>query len=157
MTQIPKINIAALDQYDRALSDPNSMKAGDKRRKDKFKKLIAGALGVMLCSATREQRSCSLGDLSGAGSSTQQRRDSACRLLRFNMAVVRQLAVFNSGLSSNSVPPSTDGPVPAVQEGGAHSESSIALQKAKAGQGFAEHRTAGSGGALRSRLEEVAL
>lgn len=55
MTQIPKINVGALDQYDRALSDPNSLKTGDKRRKDKFKKLIAGTLGVMLCSATREQ------------------------------------------------------------------------------------------------------
>lgn len=94
MTQIPKINIAALDQYDRALSDPNSLKTGDKRRKDKFKKLIAGALGVMLCSTTREQCFCLLGDLSSSRSSAQQ-RDSACRvwgrgaLLHFNMAVVR--------------------------------------------------------------------
>lgn len=55
MTQIPKINTAALDQYDRTLSDPNSLKTGDKKRKDKFKKLIAGALGVMLNSSTREQ------------------------------------------------------------------------------------------------------
>lgn len=78
MTQIPKINITALDQYDHALSDPNSLKAGDKKRKDKFKKLIAGALGVMLCLATREQHLCSRGDLSCAGFSAQQRRDSAC-------------------------------------------------------------------------------
>lgn len=79
MTQIPNINVGALDQYDRALSDPNSQKAGDKRKKDKFKKLIAGALGVMLCSATREQ--CLIREMPAAGCSLVERSsaDSAKR------------------------------------------------------------------------------
>ncbi|XP_075874583.1 exportin-5 [Nelusetta ayraudi] len=55
MTQIPNINVGTLDQYDRALSDPNSQKAGDKRKKDKFKKLIAGALGTALCQQFRKE------------------------------------------------------------------------------------------------------
>lgn len=98
MTQIPNINVGTLDQYDRALSDPNSQKAGDKRKKDKFKKLIAGALGVMLFSATREQcfirempaAGCSLGERSSADSA--KRQDPACcvgeSVLQLNMAVV---------------------------------------------------------------------
>lgn len=55
MTQIPNINVEALDQYDHRLMDPNSQKVGDKKRKDQFKKLIAGTVGVMPCLATREQ------------------------------------------------------------------------------------------------------
>lgn len=58
---------------------------------------------------------------------------------------------------STLVSPPTDGPVPAVQEGGAHPESSVAVQKTKAGQGFTDHRKAGSGGALQSGLERIAL
>lgn len=55
MTQIPNINVEALDQYDHRLMDPNGQKAGDKKRKDQFKKLIAGTVGVMPHLATREQ------------------------------------------------------------------------------------------------------
>lgn len=55
MTQIPNISLEALDQYDHRLIDPNSQKLGDKRRKDQFKKLIAGTFGVMPCLAAREQ------------------------------------------------------------------------------------------------------
>lgn len=47
MTQIPNISVEALDQYDHRLMDPNAQKVGDKKRKDQFKKLIAGTVGVM--------------------------------------------------------------------------------------------------------------
>ena len=55
MTQIPNINVEALDQYDHRLMDPNAQNVGDKKRKDQFKKLIAGTIGVMPHLATREQ------------------------------------------------------------------------------------------------------
>lgn len=55
MTQIPNINVDALDQYDHRLMDPSAQKVGDKKRKDQFKKLIAGTVGVMPHLATREQ------------------------------------------------------------------------------------------------------
>lgn len=55
MTQIPNISVEALDQYDRRLIDPNAQKVGDKKRKDQFKKLIAGTVGVMPHFATRVQ------------------------------------------------------------------------------------------------------
>lgn len=53
MTQIPNISVEALDQYDHRLMDPNAQKVGDKKRKDQFKKLIAGTVGVMPLLATR--------------------------------------------------------------------------------------------------------
>ena len=56
MTQIPNISLEALDQYDQRLVDPNAQKVGDKKRKEQFKKLIAGTIGVMPHVATREQR-----------------------------------------------------------------------------------------------------
>lgn len=55
MTQIPNINMEALDHYDQRLVDPNAQKFGEKKRKDQFKKLIAGTVGVMLHLTTREQ------------------------------------------------------------------------------------------------------
>lgn len=55
MTQIPNINVEALDQYDHRLMDPNAQNVGDKKRKDQFRKLIAGTIGVMPHLATREQ------------------------------------------------------------------------------------------------------
>lgn len=55
MTQIPNINAEALDQYDHRLIDPNAQKVGEKKRKDQFKKLIAGTVGVMPHLVTREQ------------------------------------------------------------------------------------------------------
>ncbi|KAL0964643.1 hypothetical protein UPYG_G00326930 [Umbra pygmaea] len=49
MFQVPDINVEALDQYDQRLLDPNSLpKLGEKKRKDLFKKLIAGAVGKAL-------------------------------------------------------------------------------------------------------------
>lgn len=53
MAQIPNINMEALDQYDRRLVDPNAQKVGEKRRKDQFKKLIAGTVEVMPLFTTR--------------------------------------------------------------------------------------------------------
>uniref|UniRef100_A0A674BZH9 Exportin-5 n=1 Tax=Salmo trutta TaxID=8032 RepID=A0A674BZH9_SALTR len=49
MTQIPSINLEALDQYDQRLLEPSSaQKVGEKKRKDQFKKLIAGTVGKAL-------------------------------------------------------------------------------------------------------------
>lgn len=56
MTQIPNISVEALDQYDQRLVDPNAQKVGEKKRRDQFKKLIAGTVGVMPHLTTREQR-----------------------------------------------------------------------------------------------------
>lgn len=53
MAQIPNINMEALEQYDRRLIDPNAQKVGEKRRKDQFKKLIAGTVEVMSLFTTR--------------------------------------------------------------------------------------------------------
>ncbi|XP_070772253.1 exportin-5 [Enoplosus armatus] len=55
MTQIPNINMEALDQYDHRLMDPNAQKVGDKKRKDQFKKLIAGTVGKALCQQFRKE------------------------------------------------------------------------------------------------------
>ncbi|KAL7383977.1 hypothetical protein ABVT39_021708 [Epinephelus coioides] len=55
MTQIPNINVDALDQYDHRLMDPNAQKMGDKKRKDQFKKLIAGTVGKALCQQFRKE------------------------------------------------------------------------------------------------------
>ncbi|XP_041803307.1 exportin-5 [Chelmon rostratus] len=55
MTQIPNISVEALDQYDHRLIDPNAQKAGDKKRKDQFKKLIAGTVGKALCQQFRKE------------------------------------------------------------------------------------------------------
>lgn len=54
MTQIPDINLEALDQYDQRLLEPSSaQRLGEKKRKDQFKKLIAGTVGVITSPATR--------------------------------------------------------------------------------------------------------
>uniref|UniRef100_A0A8D0ADU7 Exportin-5 n=1 Tax=Sander lucioperca TaxID=283035 RepID=A0A8D0ADU7_SANLU len=55
MTQIPNISVEALDQYDHRLMDPNAPKVGDKKRKDQFKKLIAGTVGKALCQQFRKE------------------------------------------------------------------------------------------------------
>lgn len=55
MTQIPNINVEALDQYDHRLMDPNAQNVGDKKRKDQFKKLIAGTIGTALCQQFRKE------------------------------------------------------------------------------------------------------
>lgn len=55
MAQIPNISMEALDQYDRRLIDPNAQKVGEKRRKDQFKKLIAGTVEVMSHVAARRR------------------------------------------------------------------------------------------------------
>lgn len=59
MTQIPDINLEALDQYDQRLLEPSSaQKVGEKKRKDQFKKLIAGTVGVIPPPTTRWGCSC---------------------------------------------------------------------------------------------------
>ncbi|XP_041645980.1 exportin-5 [Cheilinus undulatus] len=56
MTQIPNINVEALDQYDHRLMDPNGpQKVAQKKRKDQFKKLIAGTIGKALCQQFRKE------------------------------------------------------------------------------------------------------
>ncbi|XP_044069645.1 exportin-5 isoform X2 [Siniperca chuatsi] len=55
MTQIPNISVEALDQYDHRLMGPNAQKIGDKKRKDQFKKLIAGTVGKALCQQFRKE------------------------------------------------------------------------------------------------------
>uniref|UniRef100_UPI0037E7BD73 exportin-5 n=1 Tax=Semicossyphus pulcher TaxID=241346 RepID=UPI0037E7BD73 len=55
MTQIPNISVEALDQYDHRLVDPSAQKVGQKKRKDQFKKLIAGTVGKALCQQFRKE------------------------------------------------------------------------------------------------------
>ncbi|MEQ2231627.1 hypothetical protein ILYODFUR_002475 [Ilyodon furcidens] len=55
MTQIPNICAEALDHYDRRLVDPNAQKVGEKKRRDQFKKLIAGTVGKALCQQFRKE------------------------------------------------------------------------------------------------------
>uniref|UniRef100_A0A1A8S6Q7 Exportin-5 n=1 Tax=Nothobranchius rachovii TaxID=451742 RepID=A0A1A8S6Q7_9TELE len=55
MTQIPNISKEALDQYDQRLLKPSVHKAGEKKRKDQFKKLIAGTVGKALCQQFRKE------------------------------------------------------------------------------------------------------
>ncbi|KAM9848137.1 exportin-5 [Aulostomus maculatus] len=55
MVQIPNINEKALDNYDHRLMDPKALKVGDKKRKDQFKKLIAGTVGKALCQQFRKE------------------------------------------------------------------------------------------------------
>lgn len=46
MTQIPNIQQDALDQFDHKILNPGTNKVADKKRRDQFKKLIAGTVGV---------------------------------------------------------------------------------------------------------------
>jgi hypothetical protein len=46
MEQIPEIQKDSLDQFDCKLLNPSLQKVADKRRKDQFKRLIAGCIGV---------------------------------------------------------------------------------------------------------------
>ncbi|XP_034040717.1 exportin-5 isoform X2 [Thalassophryne amazonica] len=55
MTQIPNISLEALEQYDQQLVDANARKVGEKKRKEKFKKLIAGTVGKALCQQFRKE------------------------------------------------------------------------------------------------------
>uniref|UniRef100_G3NZC5 Exportin-5 n=1 Tax=Gasterosteus aculeatus aculeatus TaxID=481459 RepID=G3NZC5_GASAC len=55
MTQIPNISVETLDQYDHRLIDPNAQKLGDKKRRDQFKRLIAGTVGKALCQQFRKE------------------------------------------------------------------------------------------------------
>ncbi|KAM9726861.1 exportin-5 [Menidia menidia] len=55
MIQIPNINLEALDHYDHRLLDPKAQKVGEKKRKDQFKKLIAGTVGKALCQQFRKE------------------------------------------------------------------------------------------------------
>ncbi|KAM3606596.1 uncharacterized protein V6R79_019308 [Siganus canaliculatus] len=55
MTQIPNINMEALDQFDHRLMEPNSQKVSEKKRREQFKKLIAGTVGKALCQQFRKE------------------------------------------------------------------------------------------------------
>ncbi|KAM9365594.1 exportin-5 isoform 1-T2 [Pholidichthys leucotaenia] len=55
MTQIPNINLEALEQYDHRLLHPAAPKYGEKKRKELFKKLLAGAVGKALCQQFRKE------------------------------------------------------------------------------------------------------
>uniref|UniRef100_A0A673BPE2 Importin N-terminal domain-containing protein n=1 Tax=Sphaeramia orbicularis TaxID=375764 RepID=A0A673BPE2_9TELE len=55
MIQIPNINTEALDQFDHRLMDPSAQKVGEKKRKDQFRKLIAGTVGKALCQQFRKE------------------------------------------------------------------------------------------------------
>ncbi|XP_068424542.1 exportin-5 isoform X2 [Clinocottus analis] len=55
MIQIPNISVETLDQYDHRLIDPNVQKLGEKKRKDQFKRLIAGTVGKALCQQFRKE------------------------------------------------------------------------------------------------------
>ncbi|XP_019715462.1 exportin-5 [Hippocampus comes] len=54
MNQIPNINVESLDTYDHRLLESNA-KTGEKKRKDKFRKLIAGTVGKALCQQFRKE------------------------------------------------------------------------------------------------------
>ncbi|XP_076017062.1 exportin-5 isoform X2 [Genypterus blacodes] len=55
MIQIPNINGEALEQYDHRLMDPNAQKPGEKKRRDQFKKLVAGTVGKALCQQFKKE------------------------------------------------------------------------------------------------------
>ncbi|XP_069000739.1 exportin-5 isoform X1 [Embiotoca jacksoni] len=55
MAQIPNISMEALGQYDHRLLDPGAQKFGEKKRRDQFKKLIAGTVGKALCQQFRKE------------------------------------------------------------------------------------------------------
>ncbi|XP_012874543.1 PREDICTED: exportin-5 [Dipodomys ordii] len=55
MEQIPEIQKDALDQFDSKLLNPSLQKAADKRRKDHFKRLIAGCIGKPLGEQFRKE------------------------------------------------------------------------------------------------------
>lgn len=46
MEQIPDIQRDSLEQFDSKLLNPTLQKVADKRRKDHFKRLITGCIGV---------------------------------------------------------------------------------------------------------------
>lgn len=46
MEQIPDIQLDSLEQFDSKLLNPTLQKVADKRRKDHFKRLISGCIGV---------------------------------------------------------------------------------------------------------------
>ncbi|XP_057704373.1 exportin-5 [Corythoichthys intestinalis] len=56
MHQIPNIDVKALDLYDRRLLEPNNtQKVAEKKRKDQFRKLLAGTVGKALCEQFRKE------------------------------------------------------------------------------------------------------
>lgn len=60
MEQIPEINKESLDQFDCKLLNPSLQKAADKRRKDHFKRLIAGCIGVSHTPVSLQSHGCFL-------------------------------------------------------------------------------------------------
>ncbi|TKC52552.1 hypothetical protein EI555_018252, partial [Monodon monoceros] len=55
MEQIPEIQKDSLDQFDCKLLNPSLQKVADKRRKDQFKRLIAGCIGKPLGEQFRKE------------------------------------------------------------------------------------------------------
>ncbi|XP_075781130.1 exportin-5 isoform X3 [Pelodiscus sinensis] len=55
MEQVPEIQKDALEQFDCKLLNPSLLKAADKRRKDNFKRLIAGCIGKPLGEQFRKE------------------------------------------------------------------------------------------------------
>ncbi|XP_038617155.1 exportin-5 isoform X2 [Tachyglossus aculeatus] len=55
MEQIPEIQMEALEQFDSKLLNPTLQKMADKRRKDHFKRLIAGCIGKPLGEKFRKE------------------------------------------------------------------------------------------------------
>lgn len=55
MDQVPEVQKDALDQFDCKLLNPSLQKATDKRRKDQFKRLIAGCIGKPLGEQFRKE------------------------------------------------------------------------------------------------------
>lgn len=55
MEQIPEIQKDCLDQFDCKLLNPSLQKVADKRRKDQFKRLIAGCIGKPLGEQFRKE------------------------------------------------------------------------------------------------------
>lgn len=48
MNQIPDIQVDALEQFDQKAIQPAVSKAGEKKKKEQFKRLIAGTVGVWI-------------------------------------------------------------------------------------------------------------
>ncbi|CAL1577402.1 unnamed protein product [Knipowitschia caucasica] len=55
MSEVPGINLEALYQFDQKLMDPKATKLGEKKRKDQFRKFLAGTIGTALCQQFKKE------------------------------------------------------------------------------------------------------
>lgn len=145
MQQIPNISVEALDQYDHRLMDPNAQKVGHKKRKDQFKKLIAGTVGVMSYLASRGQHCSAVAHqkwperhwpnnashYSAVWFWLCCKSSVHCRkqMCSSSAGLYNQMKLILVGLGRICLTSflSTESSVPAVQEGGSYPEPSIAL------------------------------